>query len=57
MLQKFNKEQFYFLASALISGFINFIKPKKPLLFLTSNFTGEIADKNTFESMLVTIFE
>ena len=29
MLQKFNKEQFYFLASALVSWFINFIKPKK----------------------------
>ncbi len=41
---KLNKEQFYFFASALISGFINFIKPKKPVQSILVIKLDEIGD-------------
>lgn len=44
MLKKFNKEQFYFLASALVSWFINFIKPKKPVHSILVIKLDEIGD-------------
>ena len=41
---KLNKEQFYFFESALISGFINFIKPKKPVQSILVIKLDEIGD-------------